>query len=79
MAKKNSHVFQWSRDARRVQVLAGGDALRIFDHTGRARMVYRRHPHSEELLGALLDTITAADPECAERIVAELPESWRPS
>jgi hypothetical protein len=76
MAKKPADVFQWSREARRVQVL-GADNLRVFDHKGYAWTLNGRNPNAAADLQALLADVRHHDSDCAERILDELPEVWR--
>jgi hypothetical protein len=77
MAKKASQSFQWSREARRVQVLGGGHAIRISDHHGLAWTLIASDLDCARNLQRLLDLIRSEDAECAERILDELPELWR--
>lgn len=77
MAKKASQSFQWSREARRVQVLGGGHAIRISDHHGLAWTLIASDLDCARNLQRLLDLIRSEDAECAERILDELPEVWR--
>jgi len=77
MAKKATQSFQWSREARRVQVLGGGHAIRISDHHGLAWTLIASDLDRARNLQRLLELIRSEDAECAERILDELPEVWR--
>jgi len=77
MAKKATQSFQWSREARRVQVLGGGHAIRISDHHGLAWTLIDSDLDCARNLQRLLELIRSEDAECAERILDELPEVWR--
>jgi hypothetical protein len=76
MAKKKADVFQWSREARRVQVL-GADNLRVFDHKGLAWTLNGRNMNAAADLQRLLTLIGDEDAECRDRIVDQLPDVWR--
>jgi hypothetical protein len=76
MAAKKEQPFQWSREARRVQVL-GADNLRVFDHKGYAWTLNGRNPNAAADLQALLADVRGHDADCAERIYSELPDVWR--
>lgn len=75
--KTSTTAYQWDRTARRVQVLGSGTALRIFDHQGLAWVVRAGDLGAGTNLARLVADITEADPDCAGRIVAELPDDWR--
>jgi hypothetical protein len=77
MAKKATQSFQWSREARRVQVLGGGTNVRIFDHEGLSWVLHDKDAGCAAALQALLAYVGDHDKECAERIYSELPEAWR--
>jgi hypothetical protein len=77
MAKKATQTFQWSREARRVQVLGGGTNVRIFDHEGLSWVLHDRDAGCAAALQTLLAYVADHDKECAERIYSELPEAWR--
>ena len=59
--------YSWDRTSQRVQPLRTG--VRLFDHRGRGIVVTDLAD-----LCAFLVNVTAADPECGARIVAQLDE-----
>ena len=73
---KKEQSFQWSREASRVQSLNNGHAIRVWDHMGYAWVLIDTDIDASRNLRKLLAEIAEADAECAERIKAELPESW---
>ena len=75
--KAATTAYQWDRTARRVHSLGGGTAVRIFDHHGLAWVTRAGDLDAGRNLARLLADITAADPDCAARIIAELPDEWR--
>jgi len=76
MAKKKEQSFHWSREASRVQVL-GADNIRVSDHEGLSWVLDGRQVDSARKVQTLLAMVGEADPECRDRIYAELPERWR--
>jgi len=74
--KKKDDVFQWDRTSLRVQSLAGGANLRIFDHLGHARKVDGSDIDAGKNLARLVADIRDADGDCADRIISQLPDAW---
>lgn len=68
MARKASETYHWARDANRVQVLGAGEWVRVFDHKGQGHHV----PARPGVIAGVLEAVAGEDPECAERIVADL-------
>ena len=76
--KQAATAYQWDRTARRVHSLGSGTAIRIFDHHGLAWVVRAGDTGAGTNLARLVAEITEADQDCGARIVAELPDDWRP-
>ena len=75
-AKKKADVFQWDRNSLRVQSLADGTNVRIFDHEGHAWLVEGRAADAGRRLAGLIADIRGVDVDCADRIVSQLPDVW---
>lgn len=75
-AKKKPDVFQWDRNSLRVQSLADGTNVRIFDHEGHAWLVEGRAADAGRRLAGLIKDIRDVDADCADRIVSQLPDVW---